>query len=273
MRHIVVCADDYAIAPGVSKAIRALVERGRINATSAMVVVPGLAEEAKALAATGSPIRIEFGLHVTLSGGFKPLVASPLPTEDGNLPPMSRLLAPFARFQIDRTAIEAEVSAQLQAFSAAFGRPPDFIDGHHHVQLYPGVRDGLLAAVARAAPKAWVRQCAPADWRTLLAADRKSQFIAYLSAGFRRAARRAGLAYNPAFAGAYDYGARLDFAALFPPFIERLPAGGVVMCHPGFVDQALRSRDLLTAPREAEYAYFAGDAYPSALARAGVTLA
>ena len=39
-RRIWLCADDYGIAPGVSAAIRDLVARGRLNATSAMVVAP-----------------------------------------------------------------------------------------------------------------------------------------------------------------------------------------------------------------------------------------
>jgi predicted glycoside hydrolase/deacetylase ChbG (UPF0249 family) len=33
-RHIWLCADDYGIAPGVNTAIRDLIARGRLNATS-----------------------------------------------------------------------------------------------------------------------------------------------------------------------------------------------------------------------------------------------
>jgi predicted glycoside hydrolase/deacetylase ChbG (UPF0249 family) len=38
MCSIWLCADDYGISPGVNIAIRDLVVRGRINATSALVV-------------------------------------------------------------------------------------------------------------------------------------------------------------------------------------------------------------------------------------------
>ena len=272
MRRIVVCADDYALAPGVSKAIRALIEQGRLNATSVMTVVPGFATEAALLAMTVSPLRFETGLHVTLTGPFRPLAAAPLKGEDGNFPPLAKFLDPLARFRIDRRAVEAEVGAQMRAFTDAFGRPPDFVDGHQHVQLFPGVREGFLAAVARFAPKAWVRQCGPANWRGLLSADNKTRFLALLSAGFRGRAARAGLRFNPAFAGAYDFGADENFAALFARFLDRLPAGGLVMCHPGFVDAELKARDPLTDRREAEYAFFASDRFPQALARAGATL-
>ena len=37
---IILCADDYGISPAVSAAIRDLIARGRINATSVMVVAP-----------------------------------------------------------------------------------------------------------------------------------------------------------------------------------------------------------------------------------------
>ena len=38
--QIWLCADDYGISPSVNHAIRDLVGRGRINATSVMVVAP-----------------------------------------------------------------------------------------------------------------------------------------------------------------------------------------------------------------------------------------
>ena len=271
MKRVVVCADDYALAPGVSKAIRALISRGRINATSVMTPIPGFATEAATLAMTEAPIRFETGLHVTLSGPFRPLAATPLPTSDGNFPPLANLMEPLARFRIDRSAVETEVTAQIQTFVRTFKRTPDFVDGHQHVQLLPGVREGFLAAVARHAPKAWVRQCAPASLGALLTADNKTRFLAVLSFGFRR--RAAGLKFNPAFAGAYDFGSGEEFDPLFARFLDGMPEGGVIMCHPGFVDDALIARDPLTHRREAEYAFLAGGGLPQALARAGATLA
>ena len=39
-RRIRLCADDYGLSPGVNRAIRDLIARGRLNATSVMVVGP-----------------------------------------------------------------------------------------------------------------------------------------------------------------------------------------------------------------------------------------
>ena len=41
-RRIWLCADDYGISPGVNRAIRDLIERGRLNATSVMMVGPAI---------------------------------------------------------------------------------------------------------------------------------------------------------------------------------------------------------------------------------------
>jgi predicted glycoside hydrolase/deacetylase ChbG (UPF0249 family) len=46
-----------------------------------------------------------------------------------------------------------------------------------------------------------------------------------------------------------------------------------VMCHPGFVDAELERLDPLTAQREREYAYLAGDGFPGVLRAHGFALA
>jgi predicted glycoside hydrolase/deacetylase ChbG (UPF0249 family) len=45
------------------------------------------------------------------------------------------------------------------------------------------------------------------------------------------------------------------------------------MCHPGFVDPALKALDSLTTLREHEFAFFSSEAFPKALAEHGVALA
>jgi predicted glycoside hydrolase/deacetylase ChbG (UPF0249 family) len=55
-------------------------------------------------------------------------------------------------------------------------------------------------------------------------------------------------------------------------FLDGLPEDGVVMCHPGFVDDMLVSLDPFTTSREHEHAFFAGDRFPRLLAANKVTL-
>ncbi len=59
---------------------------------------------------------------------------------------------------------------------------------------------------------------------------------------------------------------------MFERFLDGLPDGGVIMCHPGVVDDVLRQCDNLLTPREHEYAYLGGELFPQRLAAANVTL-
>jgi predicted glycoside hydrolase/deacetylase ChbG (UPF0249 family) len=162
---------------------------------------------------------------------------------------------------------------QLAAFQDLFGRAPDFVDGHQHAQLFPQARDGFLRAVKEATPGAWVRQGGRMQPLAKRLATPKALVLDVLSAQFRKRAARAGLAFNPAFAGAYDFSTGPDFGALMRQFLDGLPEGGLVMCHPGFVDATLQSLDPLTTQREAEHAYLAGSDFPPLLTANNITLA
>jgi hypothetical protein len=89
----------------------------------------------------------------------------------------------------------------------------------------------------------------------------------------RRRSAILGIATNPGFAGAYDFRRPIAYDAVFASFLDGLPEGGVVMCHPGFVDSELRRLDHLTSMREQEYAFFAGERFPQLLAQRGYALA
>ena len=126
------------------------------------------------------------------------------------------------------------------------------------------MRDAFLRAVKQAAPGAWVRQGGRHQPLAQRLAAPKALVLDVLSAQFRKRAQAAGIAFNPAFAGAYDFSKEPDFGALMRQFLDGLPDGGLVMCHPGFVDETLISLDPLTTQREHEHAFLAGDAIPAA---------
>jgi chitin disaccharide deacetylase len=216
--------------------------------------------------------RVAIGLHVTLTAPFRPLTSNYGPLRDGAFLPLEGMMLAAFLQRLKRDRLAGEIAAQLAAFRAAFGRAPDFVDGHQHVHLFPQVREAFLTTVKEMAPQAWVRQCGrsiPLRQRF----DRKAMLLDMLSYSFRRRARRKGIRTNPAFAGAYDWRGGADFARLFPRFLHRLPPESVVMCHPGLVDDDLQRLDPLTSQREREYAYLAGDALPPTLSAYGVTLA
>jgi chitin disaccharide deacetylase len=273
-RRIWLCADDYGISPGVNRAIRDLIKRGRLNATSVMVVGPAIdRDEVAALqdVARTSP-RCAIGLHVTLTAPFRPLTMHFRPADGGMFLALPNMLQRGFVRRLDREIIQSEIATQFSAFRDLFGRSPDFADGHQHAQLFPVVRDAFLAATAANAPGAWVRQGGSSRPLLKRLNSPKALLLDALSRQFRKRAARANIAYNTAFAGAYDFLRKPDFGVLMQQFLHGLPEGGLVMCHPGFVDDTLESLDPLTTQREQEHAYLAGEHFPPLLARNKVTL-
>jgi chitin disaccharide deacetylase len=273
-RRIWLCADDYGISPAVNLAIRDLISRGRLNATSVMVVGPGLSsDEALGLRALAPRSgRTAVGLHLTLTAPFRPLTRGFVPQRQDAFPRLLSLIGLAMLRRLHPTSLAREISAQLAAFTKAFGSPPAFIDGHQHVHLLPQVREEVIAALKIRAPDCWVRQCGSATpfWERLL--DRKAFLLSLLSRGLRRRAHAASIVVNPAFAGTYDFRPEADFATLFPSFLRGLPDGGVIMCHPGHVDEGLKRLDPLTHLREQEYQYLASEEFGRELARHRVSL-
>jgi chitin disaccharide deacetylase len=273
-RRIWLCADDYGLSPGVNRAICDLIVRGRLNATSVMVVGPAIGRDdviALQAAAANSP-RCAIGLHVTLTAPFRPLTMVFQPLDGGMFLAFPKLLRAGLARRLDPEIIHAEVMMQLAAFTELFGRAPDFVDGHQHAQLFPQVRDAFLTAVKQAAPNAWVRQGGRNQPLAQRLGTPKALFLDLLSAQFRKRAARAGIAFNPGFAGAYDFSRQPDFGMLMQQFLDGLPDRGLIMCHPGFVDDILVSLDPLTVQREHEHAFLGGEQFPHLLAANKVTL-
>jgi len=273
-RRLWLCADDYGMTRGVSAAIRDLIADDRINATSVMMPAAALSDdEVAALRKLNDDGRCAIGLHVTLTAPFRPLTASFQPLRDGAFLPLASLLAAATARRLDGASLAREIDAQIEAFGKAFGQPPDFLDGHQHVQLFPQIRDAFLHSVATHAPRAFVRQCGRTTALPARLRDRKGLLLDVLSVAFRRRAAHFGIATNRGFAGTYDFATPTDVATLFPRFLEDLPDNSIVMCHPGHVDDDLRQIDPLTDPRAREYDYLASGAFTGELARRGFVLA
>jgi chitin disaccharide deacetylase len=273
-RRIWLCADDYGLSPGVNRAILDLIERGRLNATSVMVVGPAIGRgDVRALAAaTAKSPRCAIGLHVTLTAPFRPLTMVFQPLDGGMFLAFPKLLRAGLLRRLDPEIIHAEVMTQLSAFTELFGRAPDFVDGHQHAQLFPQVRDAFLTAVKQAAPDAWVRQGGRNQRLARRLGAPKALVLDVLSAQFRKRAARADIAFNPGFAGAYDFSSQPDFGELMQHFLDGLPEGGLIMCHPGFVDDILISLDPFTVQREHEHAFLGSDQFTKLLTTNNVTL-
>jgi predicted glycoside hydrolase/deacetylase ChbG (UPF0249 family) len=254
LERILVCADDYAIAPGVSRAIRRLVASGRIDATSCMTGTPYWPAEGAALRALGASA--EIGLHLTLTG----------PTRS-----LGQLAALAFAGRLDRAEIAAEFVRQLDLFERVRGGPPDFVDGHQHVHQFPTIRDATLGLWDGRLDRArtWLRVSAapPAALLRIAAAPVKALALSALGGAMRRAAARAGVRTNAALLGVDDLAADKPVDAFFARTFGEVRPGTVVMCHPGEIDDALAAADGLVGRRAVELAYFEGPVYAALRAR------
>lgn len=255
---ISICADGYGLAPGVSRAIRLLAVAGRISATSCMTVFTDWREEAARLRDLAG--EVEVGLHLVLSD-----------VEDR--PTLPRLLAASHLGLLRRTAVAEEVYRQLDAFESEMGRPPAFVDGHRHVHALPVVRDVVAGLFEDRLDRArtWMRICtAPAaDVRRWRVAVPKALLVDLLSRPLARLAAARGIRTNRAFRGVNAFDGS-PVAPMYEKWLDDAEPGTLIMCHPGAVDDLLRARDPVHAPRADEFAYLSGEAFSAALAVRGL---
>jgi len=248
---VILCADDYGISEGVSAGIAELALAGRLSATSCMVTFPEWPTLARRLG--GLRGRVAIGLHLNLTVGA-PLGAMPAFAPGGAFPVISSVIGLALRGSIDAAEIEREAARQLGAFADATGFAPDFLDGHQHVHALPGVRKGMLAALAGL--PVLVRD--PSDTLARIIRRRmfagKAMTLSALALGFGKAARAAGFSVNAGFSGFSDFDPSSPYARELEAAFTACGPRHLTMCHPGHADAALAARDSVTARREEEFA-------------------
>jgi predicted glycoside hydrolase/deacetylase ChbG (UPF0249 family) len=264
-RRLAICVDDFGSAPGIADAVEALAAQGRVQAVSCLVTGAGWKHDAPRLAPLAP--RVEAGLHLDLTEGTP--LSSTLARAWPERPPLQGLLVRAHLHALPLAALRDEITAQLDAFMRVTGAPPRFIDGHQHVHALPGVRELVLEAIERLAPRPAVRNTG----RVLGPHHAFKRAVIARSGG--RALHgelvRRGLKHNPALTGVYDFGT-VDYGELVRDWLGNVPLeGALLFCHPGAAT-GLDAADPIAPARPRELAYLAGDAFARDLEAAGVTL-
>ena len=256
LKPVVLCADDFGMSPAINQGILSLCRARRLSAVSCMTDMPSWQQDAASLLELRGPVSI--GLHFNLTEG----------SASKKLP---QLMQYALTGRIDKVWVSTQLRRQLDVFEATTHSIPDFIDGHQHVHIFPGIRDVLLAELdSRYADKApWIRQVRPDmsghDARL------KAMIIQLMGRGFAQAVDRyPGLKLSGEFAGLYSLQPDADFAALLQGWLKQLPAGGLIMCHPGEADPDQVKGMALT--RHKELAFLASDAFAELLQQCQVRL-
>lgn len=265
LKPVVLCADDYAQDAGVSRAVRGLAAAGRLTATSCLVLSPRWREEAAALA----PLRgkLDVGLHLDATSPFAALA--------GHGAGLGAVMA-RAALRLSRAGEVAHwLEPQFDAFERAWGAPPDHVDGHQHVQQFAGIREALLACIARryaSGERPYLRVSRAARGQ----ADAKACVIAAWGAGaLTRGARLRAVPVAGPLSGVYDFrGGQERYARLMARWLAGAEAGTLLMCHPaqGLPSASELEDDPIAHARRAEFAHLDSDAFGRQLEAAGVAL-
>ncbi len=262
MRRLILCADDYALSPAVSRTIARLAIAGKLNATGCMTAMPNWPEDARAL--RDLPEWVEVGLHLTLT--LEVPLTSMTVARGGQLPGIDALRRLTHSRSVNLGEIAAEVRAQFDQFTSVMGRAPAFVDAHQHAHALPGIREVVLAETTRLAPAAWVRSCVDAPLAILARPYRGKALASALgSRGLAAAAGERGLTSNHGFAGHYGFAG--DYAAVFSHFLRRPGRAHLVMCHPG---EGARPGDAIAAARRHEAAALSALPISDLAAQAGL---
>ncbi len=253
MKTLTLCADDYAQSPAISSGIRRLIEMGRLSATGCMTQSPSWEGDGRALLPHVG--RADIGLHFNLTHAFPDAPARPL----------ARVLCGALLRTLDLAKVARALEEQLDCFERVMGRQPDFVDGHQHVHVFPGIRAAVLRVLVRRYPggKPYLRAVNPP--LRLRAGFPKQAFLRWLGAGFAAEAKRAGFATNGGFAGIYTLRPADDFAANMDRWLAEAKDGDLVMCHPGLAAQD--DGDPIADIRPLEFEFLQSDAFAAMLAR------
>jgi predicted glycoside hydrolase/deacetylase ChbG (UPF0249 family) len=246
-RSLVLCADDFGLTDGINRAIVELIDLGRLSATSCMTTMPAWTEDAAA-ALVARHDRAALGLHFNL-------------TEGDTAMPLGKLMQQSLLGKLDTDWVQRALNQQLDRFEALTGLPPDFIDGHQHIQMFPGIRTIVLQTLQQRyqRQRPWIRVSNPAIGGH--DAGFKAVVLRLMGLGFERQRRQHAVAGNRSFAGMYSLQSDAGFERMLQHWLQTLPEGALIMCHPGHTD----GQSGLACARQQEYDWLASDAFSEAL--------
>jgi predicted glycoside hydrolase/deacetylase ChbG (UPF0249 family) len=267
------CADDYAISKGVSRGILEALEAGRLTATSVMTTRTAWPKTARDLRHFEK--EADIGLHLNLTLGA-PLGPMPSFAPRKKFPDIRNVIRLVRKNELSRLEIREEIFRQLDAFADCYGKMPDFLDGHQHVQILPKIRTWLFECLKERGlqEKIWLRNSADRIFR-IFARNievKKALAIALLGHGFARDAAAQGFATNDGFAGFSAFDATRDLGAIFPHYLRAPGYRHLVMCHPGYCDEELVLADPVTLTRERELNYLLSQDFIDLMERRGAVL-
>lgn len=264
--HLIVNADDFGLTESVSRGIIRAHLQGILTSTTFMAGFPWAPELAPLL--REAP-RLGVGVHLNLTTGGPLLPAEQVPSlveEDGRFG--KSLVRLFTR--ADMAEVRREWAAQVERAISLLGRIPTHLDTHRYLQAHPRFT-AVLIDIARTYNIPAVRCLYPGPELNL------SQMVAAwnpLRIVVERALRRSAEATHqsglkcPAVTLAGDF----TLPGLLAKLEQVRGRTAELICHPGLVDDQLRSLSSMQEHREEELAALVSPAARRKVAELGIAL-
>jgi hypothetical protein len=245
---LVVTADDFGIGRRTSEGIIQAHLHGPVTATSLMSITGDHVRASIPLLADAP--NLDVGLHIVLTDcGEKPLIAresSGLVNREGRFFTNGQLWIRAMLGKLDRRAVADEIAAQTELFVKLVGRPPAYVDCHHHAHQLPIIRTALLDVMDHdLLPRITRITVEPPGMLLAVPSVRLKRRLAHLLG------KRAAKAFSQTWLWTNDFYfgmlAPRDLRRNFPweKFLKHLPTSGIVewVVHPGLPDDSLIGRD------------------------------
>lgn len=228
MAALIVNADDFGLAPGVNRGIRAARLHGIVRSTSVIVNLPQFAESVRELRAVPD---IGIGLHLNLTQGTPVSAARDVPSlvdAQGMLQGDHDDIA--ARWTLDD--VRRELGAQVELFRST-GLPLGHLDSHKHIHRHLKVLEVVIDLARSLHLPVRPLHRDRLDAAGIASPERYVDDVFFAPDGPDRLMERL-LALS---AGVSEFG-----------------------CHPGYADDILRQRSVWVEERERELRLFTADA-------------
>ncbi len=254
-RFIYLCADDFGLCHAIDAGILTLVRQQRLNNVSCMTDSPLWRQHGPALRQYRS--QLAAGLHFNLT--------EPLATPCW---PLRTLIIMAYLRRLPLAQIQHALHRQLDRFEAIWGHPPDFVDGHQHIQLLPGLRSLICRLLQQRYPgnPPWLRDSQPAQ----PSSSSKHLVLTVLAQRFRQQCKARGFSLNHRLTGIYSLSGDNHYPARLQHWLQHANNGVMLMCHPAHHGIACSAPHGLA--RQQEFAALTGQNFIAQLHREGVTL-
>lgn len=225
MKKIIIAADDYAMSPCIDAGILDLIQKGRLTATSCLVLSPRWPEAAKNLT-PDICAKADIGLHIDFTEYEQPLKE--------HLPAL--VIRSHLR-SLPKKELRTAINKQLDLFEDVLGFAPNYVDGHLHVHQLPQIRDILIEELCfrygRKMP--WVRVARPP-----LKDGLKAFVIGLLGAkSLQEQLAILGIAHSNQLLGVYQFDLTVEsYAKHLEDWLSRESLSQkkvVLMCHPAML--------------------------------------